>query len=288
MTKKIFHSIFTVALVVLLASIGIATSFLYDYFNASQVKQLKAELSLVADAVNKFGVGYFDDFDSTVFRFTVVDTDGTVLYDTHVNASEMENHADREEIAEAFESGTGSSARNSSTLTEKTFYEAIRLENGDVIRVSVSRLTVGVLIIGMLPAICAIILVAAIVAGVLSHAMAKKVTEPLMKLDLEHPSDNSTYEELTPILTKINRQHKQISAQMEALRRKSEEFEQIISSMNEGLVLLDEHGMVLSMNAAAKKIFAVKKDARGSDFLLVDRTSKMSKAIWNALDGNHR
>ena len=287
MTKKIFHSIFTVALVVLLASIGIATSFLYDYFNASQVKQLKAELSLVADAVNKFGVGYFDDFDSTVFRFTVVDTDGTVLYDTHVNASEMENHADREEIAEAFESGTGSSARNSSTLTEKTFYEAIRLENGDVIRVSVSRLTVGVLIISMLPAICAIILVAAIVAGVLSHAMAKKVTEPLMKLDLEHPSDNSTYEELTPILTKINRQHKQISAHMEALRRKSEEFEQIISSMNEGLVLLDEHGMVLSMNAAAKKIFAVKKDVKGGDFLLVDRTSKMSKVIWNALDGNH-
>ncbi len=287
MTKKIFHSIVAVAFVVLLASIGIATSFLYDYFNDSQVKRLKAELSLVADTVNEVGTEYFENFNSTVFRFTVVDTDGTVLYDTQVNASEMENHADREEIAEAFKMGTGSSARNSSTLTEKTFYEAVRLENGDVLRISVSQLTVGALILGMLPAIIAIILVASVVAGVLSHTMAKKVTEPLMKLDLDHPSDNSTYEELTPILTKIHRQHKQIKSQMETLRRKSDEFEQIVSSMNEGLVLLDERGMVLSMNTAAKKIFAVKKDVKDSDFLLVDRTSKMSKAIWNALDGSH-
>ena len=173
MTKKIFHSIFTVALVVVLASIGIATSFLYDYFNNSQINQLKAELSLVADTVNEVGIEYFENFDSTVFRFTVIDADGTVLYDTQAKPSEMENHADREEIVEAFESGTGSSARNSSTFSEKTFYEAVLLENGDVLRISVSQLTVGALIIGMLPAIFAIILIAAVVAGILSHAMAK-------------------------------------------------------------------------------------------------------------------
>lgn len=287
MTKKIFRSIFTVALVVLLSSIGIATSIMYDYFNSSQVNQLKAELSLVADTVNEIGVEYFENFDSTVFRFTVVDTDGTVLYDTQANASEMENHAEREEIAEAFQYGAGSSARNSFTLTQKTFYEAVRLENGDVLRISVSQLTVGALIIGMWPAIAAIILVAMIVSAILSHTMAKKVTEPLMQLDLEHPAENNTYEELTPILTKLHKQHKQIKLQMETLRRKTDEFEQIVSSMNEGLVLLDEHGMILSMNVAARKIFAVKKEVKGSDFLLVDRTSKMSKAIWNALSGNH-
>ena len=288
MTKKIFESIFIVALVVVLASIGIATTFLYDYFNTSQVKRLKDELSLVADIVNEVGIEYFENFDSSVFRFTVVDTDWTVLYDTKVSPEEMENHGDREEIVEAFKDGTGSSARNSSTLTEKTFYEAIRLENGNVLRISVSQLTMGVLLIGMLPTIIAIILIAAVVAGILSHTMAKKVTEPLMKLDLDNPSENNTYEELTPILTKVHRQHKQIKTQMETLKRRSDEFEQIISSMNEGLVLLDEHGMILSMNAAARKIFAVKKDAVGSDFLLVDRTSKMSKAIWGALEGEHR
>ncbi len=287
MTKKIFNSIFSVALIVLLASIGIATSFLYDYFNDSQVKQLKAELALVTDTVNEVGIEYFENFGSSVFRFTVVDADGTVLYDTKANVSEMENHLGREEITEAFESGTGSSARYSATLTEKTFYEAVLLENGDVLRISNSRFTVGMLILGMSPAICAIILFAAIVAIVLSTAMAKKITEPLMKLNLEQPSENNTYEELTPILTKLHKQHKQIRSQMDALRRKTDEFEQIISSMSEGLVLLDEHGMVISMNAAAKKIFAVRNDVKGSDFLLVDRTSKMGKAIWNALDGKH-
>lgn len=287
MTKKIFQSIFTVALVVLLASIGIATSFLYSYFNESQVKQLKTELSLVADTVNEVGVEYFENFNSSVFRFTVVDEDGTVLYDTQVSPEGMENHAEREEIVEAFKDGSGSSARKSSTLTEKTFYEAVRLDNGNVLRISVSQLTVGALILGMLPAICAILLISAVVAGIMSHTMAKKVTEPLMKLDLEHPAENTTYEELAPILTKVNRQHKQIKSQMESLRRKSDEFEQIVSAMNEGLVLLDEHGAVISMNEAAKKIFSVKREAVGNDFMTVDRTNKMSKAVANAFGGTH-
>ena len=287
MTKRIFRSIFSVALVVLMASIGIATSFLYDYFNTTQVKQLKTELALVADTVNKVGVEYFENFDSTVFRFTVIDEDGVVLYDTQANASEMENHSEREEFLECLENGTGSSARTSHTLTKNTFYEAVLLANGDVLRISMSQLTVGALILNMLPAIIVIMMIAAAVAVVLSHTMAKKVTEPLASLDLEHPFENETYEELTPLLRKIHNQHKQIKEQMETLRRKSDEFDQIISSMNEGLVLLDEHGMVLSMNSAGKKIFNAQRSVKGDDFLMIDRTSRMSKAIWNAMDGNH-
>ncbi len=288
MRKKIFRSVFVVALVVLLAGIGIATSFLYGYFNDSQVKQLKAELALVADTVNEVGVDYFENFDSTVFRFTVVDAKGHVLYDTRAKAGTMENHADREEIAEALQTGTGSSTRNSATLTQKTFYEAVRLDSGEVLRISVSRLTVSALLLGMLPAILAIIGIAALLAFSLSHSMAKKVTEPLMHLDLEHPADNHTYEELTPILAKIHKQHKQIKAHIETLHRKSDEFEQIVSSMSEGLVLLDEHGNVLSMNASARKIFAVKTDVVGKDFLLVNRSGKTSMAIQEALEGKRR
>ena len=287
MRKKIFHSIFTVALVVLLASIGIATSFLYDYFNTAQQSQLQAELHLVADTVNDIGVEYFETFDSSVFRFTVIDADGTVLYDTQALANGMENHADREEIIEAFQSGKGSSARTSSTLTEKTFYEAVLLENGDVLRISVNQLTIGALILGMLPAIFVIILIATVVAAILSLTMAKQVTEPLMNLDLEHPDENVAYEELTPILTKLHKQHNQIKNQTKSIRRKSEEFDQIVASMNEGLVLLDEHAMILSINQAAKKIFGVNKDVKGDDFLLYDRTSKTSKAIWDALEEKH-
>ncbi len=285
MTKKIFYSILTVALAVLLASMGIAISFLYNYFNIYQTNQLKAELMLVAQTVNDVGEEYFESFDSTLFRFTVVDEDGTVLYDTEADVAKMDNHLDREEISEALKNGRGSSTRTSTTQTEKTYYEAVRLENGDVLRISVSRLTVGALLLAMLPAICAIVLVAAILSAVLSHGMAKKITQPLMKLDLDNPQDNDTYEELSPILAKLRNQHGQIKSQMEAISRKNEEFQQIVSSMNEGLVLIDELGMVLSMNVAAKKFFDVKKDVRGSDFLLVDSGGKISKAVWSALEG---
>ena len=287
MRKKIFQSIITVALVVLLSSIGIATSFLCDYYNTSQINQLKAELQLVADTVNEVGIEYFENFNSSIFRFTVIDRNGDVLYDTQVNPSEMENHAEREEIVESFETGSGSSARNSYTLTEKTFYEAILLDNGNVLRVSMSQLTVGALLLRMMPAICFIVVVAIMVASFLSNAMSKKVMEPLVQLDLDNPSVNDTYKELTPIIQKIHLQHKQIRTQMETLSQKAEEFEQIISSMNEGLILLDDLGMIFSMNEAAKQIFVVKEDAKGIDFFQLDQTSRMTKSVWNALDGKH-
>ena len=285
MTKKIFRSIITVAMVVLLASLFIASSFLYDYFNKSQVTQLKEELSLVATNVDKVGAEYFDNFDSSVFRFTLVSADGSVLYDSQAKAEDMENHLDREEIAEALENGNGSSARYSSTLTERTFYEAARLQNGNVLRISISQVTVGALILGMLPAICAIILISVVVALIMSHKMAKSIVKPLNELDLENPAENETYEELTPILTKINKQHKQITRQMRELKQKSDEFEQITASMNEGLVLLDKKGIVLSINAAAKKLFSADETAVGRDFLTLDRSTDMSRAIEKALDG---
>lgn len=287
MTNKIFRSIVSVAMVVLVASLFIASSFLYDYFNRSQVNQLKEELTLVAENVDKVGTEYFENFDSSIFRFTLVSSDGSVLYDSQAKAGEMENHLEREEISEALKDGSGSSARYSSTLTERTFYEATRLKNGNVLRISVSQITVGALILGMLPAICAIILISVVVALIMSHKMATAIVKPLNKLDLENPTEIETYEELTPILTKINKQHKQITRQMQDLRRMSDEFEQITNSMNEGLVLLDDKGTTLSINAAAKKLFGVDSDVVGRNFLTVDRSADMRHAIEKALNGKH-
>lgn len=285
MSKKIFRSIIAVAMVVLLTSLVIASTFLYDYFNKLQVAQLKEELSLVANNVDKVGIEYFDNFTSRVFRFTLVDAEGGVLYDSQATAADMENHLEREEIAEALLSGYGSSARYSSTLTERTFYEAIRLESGNVLRISVSQVTVGAQILGMLPAICAIVLIAIVIALLLSHKMARSIVKPLNELDLENPAENETYEELAPILTKLNKQHKQIRQQMQELRRKTDEFEQITVSMNEGLILLDKKGTILSINSAAKKLFGVDDMAIGCDFLSLDRSTDMTRAIEKALDG---
>lgn len=287
MTKKIFRSMITVVLVVLLSSLFVATTFIYDYFNKSQVKQLKEELELVKETVNNVGINYFENFDSTMFRFTVVDENGTVLYDTVADATQMENHSEREEIREAIENGHGSSARNSSTLTEKTFYEATLLDSGDVLRISVSQLTLGALLMGMFPAICVIVFVSGIISFLLSSKMTKKIVEPLNKLDLENPAENSSYEELSPILTKIHRQHKQINKHIDELRRKADEFEQITSSMSEGLILIDEKGKILSINNSCKKIYSVKGDVLGNSLLFVDRTNQMSRAVEDALGGLH-
>lgn len=285
MTKKIFRSIIVVAMTVLLASIVIATSFLYNYFNTLQISQLKEELSLVASGAKEPGTGFFENISSSVFRFTLISEDGTVLYDTEASASEMDNHLDREEIKEAFESGAGSSTRYSSTLTEKTLYEAVLLENGNVLRASVNQMTVGALILEMLPAICIIILIAVLVTFVLSNQMAKSIVKPLDELDLENPAENDSYEELSPILTKMNKQYKQIKKQKVQLRRKNDEFMQITDSMNEGLVLLDKKGLVLSINPAARKLFGLEQAPIGSDFLTVDRSTEMSRAVQKALSG---
>lgn len=285
MSKKIFRSIIAVAIIVLLASLLIASGFLYSYFNKSQVSQLKEELNIVATNVDKVGAEYFENFNSSIFRFTLVSSDGQVLYDSQANVEDMENHLEREEITEAFKNGNGSSARYSSTLTKRTFYEAIRLKNGNVLRIAVSQVTIGALILDMLPAICVIILISIVVALLLSHKMTKSIVKPLNELDLEKPSENDTYEELTPILTKINKQHKQITRQMRELRQKSDEYEQIATSMNEGLVLLDKKGMVISINTAAKKLFGTDETAVGRDFLTLDRSTDMSRAIAKAIDG---
>lgn len=287
MTKKIFRSIFLVAVVVIAASLVIASSFLYGYYNQSQEDRLKEELMLAKTGVEGAGSSYFDNFNSSVFRFTLISTDGRVLYDSEVSPDKMDNHNDREEIAEALKDGHGSSVRYSSTLTERTFYEAVKLSGGDVLRISATQVTIGALVIGMLPGICAIVLFSLIVALILSQRMAKSIVKPLESIDLDNPENNDTYEELTPLLRKLSKQHRQIVHQMKELKQKSDEFEQITASMSEGLVLLDKRGNVISINTSAKRLFNTDDDIVGNDFLAAYRSVNMAKAIEKALAGRH-
>lgn len=288
MRKKIFHSEIAVAMVVLLVSLLVAGSFLYGYFNKTQSVQLKEELNLVSEIVNEYGEDYLQKLDSDVFRFTLVAQDGTVLFDTKADPDEMDNHLNREEIKEALVNGQGSSARYSSTLAEKNFYEAVRLKNGNVLRIGVSQVSIGTLAAEMFPSIVAIILTAVVIAFLLSRKMAKSIVKPLYETDLDSPSECDVYEELTPFLKKINKQHKQIKEQMLELKRRSDEFEQITSCMNEGLVILDKNGLILSMNGAAKKLFNVQEPPVGKDFMTIDRDETMTEAVIVALNGKQR
>ena len=282
MTSKIFKSILTAAIAVLLASLVIIIGVLYPYFGGVQESQLKDELSLAAEAVQQLGESYLKNLDSDRYRLTWVGADGTVIFDSHADASAMENHADREEIQEALRNGTGSSTRQSSTLVEQTIYEATRLNDGSVLRISVSRATALVLVLGLLQPIAIVLVIAIALSAWLAHRMAKRVVEPLNKLDLDKPMENEAYEELAPLLRRINAQHKEIKTQMRTLQQKQDEFEQITGNMKEALVLLDGNGRIVSINPAARKLFGVDTSCIGDDFLTVNRKQTMRQAISDA------
>ena len=287
MTKKIFHSILLVAGAVLLASLFVITGALYEYFGIIQKKQLKDELSLAAVSVEQQGCDFLKRVSPDRYRITWINTEGNVIYDTRTDAESLENHADRTEIKQALKDGYGESIRYSSTLLEKTIYCAQRLTDGSVLRISVSRATIGVLVLGILQPILIVLIAALVLSGMLAKRLSKRIVEPLNSLDLEHPLDNDSYEELSPLLNRINRQHNQITAQMRELKKRTDQFAQITASMNEGLVLLDNRGCILSINPAAIEIFGAEPSCVGRDFLSVDRSHDMSVAIQAALKDGH-
>ena len=282
MADKIFRSTILMAAVVLLCSLSIIMGVLYGYFNDVQINQLKDELSLAAIGTEDSGISYLEKVDSRQFRITWVDETGCVIYDTHADSSSMGSHIDREEIREAMETGFGSAVRKSDTLLERSVYEAVRLEDGSVLRISIDQQTMTILILGMLQPVCLVILVAIILSAVLSNRMSKKIMEPLNSLDLEHPLENDTYEELSPLLNRINQQHEEIRRQVRKLQQKTDEFNQIIENMREGLVLLSKNCVILSINPAAMELFGSDEACMGKKFYELDRHNDMSAAIDKA------
>ena len=287
MTKKIFHSILLVAGAVLLASLLVIVGCLYEYFGSVEKKQLRDELELASAAVERSGEEYLSGISSDRYRLTWIARDGTVLYDTVTDAESLENHADREEVRQAFTNGEGESTRYSSTLLQKTMYSAHKLRDDSVLRISISRATAGVLLVGMVQPILVVVIVAFILSAVLAKSLSRRIVRPLNELDLEHPLENDAYEELSPLLGRINHQHRQIDEQMMELERQKMEFSQITGSMREGLVLLDEKERVLSINPAAYKLFDADERSVGQDFLTIDRSHDIRQAIAEAMTQGH-
>ena len=287
MTNKIFRSTVFVAAFVLLCSLGIVVGVLYRHFTGVQVQQLKDELSLAVTGTEQYGNAFLENVEADRFRVTWIDTDGTVLFDTQVDQTAMENHADREEILEAFATGSGSAVRNSSTLTEQTYYEARKLQDGTVLRISANQASAWALMMDLMWPIILIALLAIGLSALLARRMARKIVEPLNKLDLEQPLSNDTYEELSPLLRRINQQHLQIHSQMRKLQRKTDEFIQITSHMQEGLVVLDKETHIRSINSAAMQIFGVGESSVGSSFFQINRSHALRNALNDALDRGH-
>ena len=287
MTKKIFKSILIVAGTVLLASIVIIMGCLYEYFSNIQKDKLADELDIAASAVELYGTDYLKNIDSERYRITWIQADGKVIYDTQAGADSMENHADRQEVKQALAEGEGSSSRYSDTLMEKTSYYARLLDDGSVLRVSTTYATAGLLVLGMLQPILVVLIAALVLSGMLARRISKRIVEPMNSIDLDRPLENDTYEELSPLLNRINQQHKEIEMQMRYLKQKTDEFTQITESMKEGLILLDNKGNVLSINEAAQNILETDSSCIGQNFLSIERSRSINHAIAKAFEDGH-
>ena len=287
MTKKIFRSTLLVAVCALLASLVLVMGCLYDYFAGLQSQALRDELTLAASGVSQGGETYLDTIDSNRYRLTWIAPDGTVLYDTQADASTMENHASREEVQQALATGEGESSRYSQTLLEKTIYVARRMDDGSVLRICVSRQTLAVLLLGMLQPVLVILLAAVIFSALLAKRLSHRIVEPLNAIDLDHPLEAKAYDEIAPLLGRINRQHEQIDDQLRELQRKTDEFTHITQSMPEGLVLLDNKNVILSINPAASRLFGAQSGCVGQSFLTLDRSTDVSQAIDRARETGH-
>ena len=280
LTTRVFRSILGASATVLLVSFCVISATLWHYFTSIQDHQLRDELECAVHGVQVSGENYLQDFKPGVYRLTWVDADGSVIYDSEAAPATLKNHFDREEIAEARANGHGSSSRYSSTLTEQTLYEAERLPDGTILRISISRATVVSLAIGAIVPVLAVILSAMLISAFVAHRISRRIIEPLNSIDLDQPLLNDTYVELTPTLERIDAQHNELKTQLATVRRRSDEFTLITCNIREGLILLDENYRVLSINPAAQRLFNTDTTCVGTNL----RTIHHGHALWDGIE----
>ena len=286
MTSKIFRSIIVVAGSILLASFLLIFGVMYSYFTDQMEGQLKSEAGYVAKAVELGGIDYLDQVEKNN-RITWIQADGTVLYDSQVEADTMDNHSQREEVKEALETGTGEDQRYSVTLSEKTMYYAVRLSDGTILRVAQVQETVFSLLVGLVSPVLCILVFMLLLSAFLANKVAKRITDPVNNLDLEYPENNVEYDEIAPLLTKINRQRRMIKEQLEEAKQKQKEFEIITENMEEGFLVIDHKMEIISCNSSTKKIFGIEELFHHQSVLTLNRTEKFQKMIESVLHGRH-
>ena len=285
MTKRIFRAIFLVALAVFLAGTALIMGALYNYYSGEYESQIQEEAAYLSTAVEEMGLTYLEGLDHGSHRITWVGADGTVLFDNAANEERMENHLDREEIQEAISGGVGESERYSDTLSERSYYYALSLGDGSVLRVSGEQYTVLSLVLSIGHYIVLVLVAALALSLFLASRISKAIIRPLNDIDLEHPEDAATYDELSPLLGRIASQNRQIRAQLDEMKTKQQEFATITENMNEGLLVIDQQTEVLSYNTAALRLLGADK-AEGSVFSL-NRSEQFRDAVDASLHGRH-
>ena len=275
------------ALVTILLSSLLVTIVYYANSDARMKSEVREETRFVRGAVELSGQDYLATVENTANRITLIDTDGTVLYDNQADPATMENHSDREEFQEASTAGAGEATRISDTIAEQTFYYAVKLQNGQVLRVAATTDSVFAAVLAVLPWILGVEVLVAVCTVLFSNFLIKKIVAPINRLDLDHPADNEIYDELSPLLGKISRQNEVIAQQMKSLREKQEEFTSITENMSEGFLVLDNNTDILSYNTSALRLLGAETVPAESHVsaLALNRSAGFRSAVDGALAG---
>lgn len=287
MTKRIFRSIMLVTAVCMVTGLAFLMGILYHFFGNQLEKELRAEASYLEIAVEQNGESALENLPKNSARVTWIAEDGTVIFDNKAEASQMSNHSNRKEVTDAQKNGAGTSVRKSDTLGEQTVYYAKKLADNSVLRISSNQYTVVALLKEMiLPAFCVLILMV-ILGAFFASRLSKHIVTPLNELDLEHPEEVDTYDEIAPFITKINKQQKTIQKQLLDARRQQEEFQIITKHMKEGLLVIDSQTDLLSSNTSALELLDADQVKDKQSVLSLNRSEAFETAIDRVLTGEH-
>lgn len=286
MTRKIFKSIFTASLIVLVLTSAMVLVIMYEYSISVSRKHLKTELDLAAQGVERDGMDYLKDFKSSGVRVTWIDSDGRVLFDNRDNdTAHMENHLKRPEVKDAVKKGYGESERYSTTIMERLLYAAKRMDDNTIIRLSVSQYSIWSMFIGIMQPFMAIIVLSVVISLVLATRMSHSIVAPLNDLDLENPLENKEYDELAPLLVRINLQQEELKSKEESITQKQTELDTILSNMQEGMILLKADGTIFGMNTHAGRILGITSYREGATLIEICRDPGLIRMTENAENG---
>lgn len=288
MKKRIFLTVFGTAFVTVLVSLMLLVGVTYQYINENTKNQLLAQLDYISQAVEDEGEAYLGQLDTTSYRITWIAPDGAVLFDNRNDASEMENHADRQEFIDAKAHGTSQVERESATMTTRLMYVAMELDDGSVLRIATDDISLGGVAWMLMGPALVLILCVLLMAWYVARRLSRGIVEPLNDLDLDHPMANQTYDELMPLLSRIEQQHREIAEQAVRLNQQRTEFQTVIDNMNEGLVLLNRDGKILLINRSARRLLraqAKEDDAAVDDQIALSRDTVIDNLMEKAYEG---
>ncbi len=288
MKKRIFLTVFATALITVLVSLILLVGVTYRYINEDTRDQLMAQLDYLSQAVDDEGLTYLNQLENNSYRITWIAADGAVLFDNRNNISRMENHADRQEFIDAKAHGVSEIERESETMTTRLMYVAEELSDGSVLRIATNDISVGGVAWMLAVPSVLLILCISLLAWFVARKLSRALVEPLNTLDLDHPLAGEAYDELVPLLSRIEQQHREIADQRVQLGQQRNEFQTVIDNMREGLVLLNQSGRILLINRSGRnlmKAMAEEDDLAAGEEIITSRNSVVDSLLDKAYDG---